>query len=135
MLLVWSLDHGLQLVNVHIEMPKNVNKVFVGQLSNLWGGGSGPLRFSGYIGLLMVNPGRPPLPLNMFYFRPLNYLEYVKDSNQNAHVWIFKAVIKANGETKDAKIVILFSFTFKDIVSNWCNNYMGNYPYYIFTKL
>jgi hypothetical protein len=74
----------------------------------------------------MVIPDRPPLPLNMFYFRPLNYLEYVKDSNRNAHVRIFKVAIRANGETTDAKIVILFSFTFKDIVSHWCNNYMGD---------
>jgi hypothetical protein len=83
----------------------------------------------------MVNPSRPPLPLNMPYCRPFNYLEYVKDSDRNAHVRIFKAAIRANGETKDAKIVILFSFTFKDIMFNWCNNYMGDYPHYIFTKL
>jgi hypothetical protein len=32
---------------------------------------------------------------------PLNYLEYVNDSNPDAHVKVFKATIKANGETKD----------------------------------
>jgi hypothetical protein len=42
----------------------------------------------------------------------------VKDSNLNAHVRIFKIAIKTNGETKDLEIVNLFSFTFKDIMSN-----------------
>jgi hypothetical protein len=58
----------------------------------------------------------------------INYLGYVKDSNPNVHVIVFKAAIRANGETKDEKIVNLFSFTLKDIMFNWCNNYMGDYP-------
>jgi hypothetical protein len=44
-------------------------------------------------------------------------------------------LIKANSETDDAKNVHLFNFTFRDIVSDWCNNYMGDYPYYTFAKL
>ncbi len=52
----------------------------------------------------------------------------MKDSNLDAHVIVLKANIKANGEIKDAKIVNLFNFTLKDIVFNWCNNYMGDYP-------
>jgi hypothetical protein len=48
---------------------------------------------------------------------------------------IFKATIKANSETNDAKIVNLFSFTLRDIMSNWCNNYMGDYLDYIFAEL
>ncbi len=47
----------------------------------------------------MVNLGRPPLPPNMFYHWPFNYLEYVKDSNLDVHVIIFKVVIGANDET------------------------------------
>jgi hypothetical protein len=42
----------------------------------------------------------------------------VKDFDPNAHVRVFKAAIRANGETKDAKIANLFGFTFKDIVFN-----------------
>jgi hypothetical protein len=42
----------------------------------------------------------------------------VKEFNPNVHVIVFKANIKANGERKDAKIVNLFSFTLKDIVSD-----------------
>jgi hypothetical protein len=33
----------------------------------------------------MVNPGRPPLPPNRLYHQPLNYHEYVKDYDPNAH--------------------------------------------------
>jgi hypothetical protein len=82
-----------------------------------------------------MNPRKPPLPPNKPYHRPLNYLEYVKNSNPNAHIKVFKTTIKANGETKDVKIVNMFSFTFKDIMSNLCNNYMGDYVDYIFAEL
>jgi hypothetical protein len=66
----------------------------------------------------MVNPGRPPLPPNKPYHQPLNYLQYVKDFDPNAHVRVFKVAIRSNGETKDAKIVNMFNFTFRDIVSD-----------------
>jgi hypothetical protein len=83
----------------------------------------------------MVNPSRPPLSPNKPYHRPFNYLEYVRNFNPNANVKVFKVAIKANNETNDAKIVNLFNFTLKDIVSNWCNNYMGYYPNCTFAKL
>jgi hypothetical protein len=38
-------------------------------------------------------------------------------------------------ETNDAKIVNLFNFTLRDIVSTWCNNYFGDYPECTFAKL
>jgi hypothetical protein len=66
----------------------------------------------------MVNLGKPPLPPNRPYRQPLNYHEYVKDSDPNAHVRIFKIVIRANNEIDDVEIVNIFSFTLKDIVSN-----------------
>ncbi len=59
----------------------------------------------------------------------------MKDSNPNAHAIVLKVTIKTNGETKDAEIVNLFSFTLRDIVSDWCNNYMGDYPNCTFAKL
>ncbi len=68
----------------------------------------------------MMNPSIPPLPPNRPYHRPLNYLEYAKDFDPNAHVRVFKAIIRANGETKDVEIVNLFNFTLKDIVSDSC---------------
>jgi hypothetical protein len=76
----------------------------------------------------MVHPVRPPLPLNKPYCRPFNYLEYVKDSDSNVHVRVFEAAIRTNSETNDAKIVNLFNFSLRDIVSTWCNNYLGDYP-------
>jgi hypothetical protein len=83
----------------------------------------------------MVNLGRPPLPPNRPYHWPLNYPKYVKGSDLDVHVKVFKVTIRANSETNDAKIINLFSFTFKDIVSNWCNNYMGDYLDYTFIEL
>jgi hypothetical protein len=52
----------------------------------------------------------------------------VKDFDLNAHVKFFKATVRVNGEIEDANIVNLFSFTFKDIMFDWCNNYMGDSP-------
>jgi hypothetical protein len=83
----------------------------------------------------MVNPSRPPLSPNKPYHQPFNYLKYVRNFNPNVNVKVFKVAIKANNETNDAKIVNIFSFTLKHIVSNWCNNYMGYYPNCIFAKL
>ncbi len=83
----------------------------------------------------IMNSSKPSLPPNRPYRRPFNYLEYVKDSNPDAHVRVFKATIRSNGETNDAKIDNLFSFTFKDVVFDWYNNYMGDYLDYTFVKL
>ncbi len=59
----------------------------------------------------MVNPSKPSLPPNKPYRQPLNYHEYVKDSNPDAHVKIFKAAIRANNEIDDEKIINLLYFT------------------------
>jgi hypothetical protein len=88
-------SRGTKSVNVHTEMLREVNKIFDNLPSNLGGGGLsplGPLGPSRYFGLSMVNPSKPPLPPNMLYRRPLNYLEYAKDSNLNAHARVFKVV-------------------------------------------
>ncbi len=82
-----------------------------------------------------MNPNMPPLPPNRPYCWPLNYPKYVKDSDLNVHVRMFKVTIRENSETYDVEIVNLFGFTLRDIVFNWCNNYMGEYPNYTFTKL
>jgi hypothetical protein len=42
--------------------------------------------------------------------RPLNYLEYKKDSNTNVHIEVFKSTIKANGEMINEEITNLFDF-------------------------
>ncbi len=59
----------------------------------------------------------------------------MKDFDPNAHVRILKVPIRTNGEIEDAKFVNMFSFTLGDIMSNSCNNYMGDYPNCIFVKL
>jgi hypothetical protein len=98
-----------------------VYKVFVGQPSYQGGGNSYPPKPLGppcYFRLPMVHPGTPPLPPNRLYHWPFNYLEYVKDSNLDVHVRIFKAAIRTNSKTNDVEIVNLFSFTISDIVFN-----------------
>jgi len=75
--------------------------------------------------LPVVNQGIPPLPPNKPYCQPLKYTKYVKDFDPNVHVRVFKIVISVNGETKDAKIVNLFSFTLKNTLYDWCKNHMG----------
>ncbi len=53
----------------------------------------------------MMNPNKPPLSPNKPYCGSLNYLKYVNKIYPNAHVRIFKATIKVNGETKDVEII------------------------------
>jgi hypothetical protein len=65
----------------------------------------------------MVNLNRPPLPPNRPYRQPLNYPKYVKDSDLDIHVKIFKVTIRTNSETNDAKILIC-SILPSNIVSN-----------------
>jgi hypothetical protein len=83
---------GTKLVSVHVEMPKELNKVFITQPSESRGGSLNPPRPPrppGCFGLPMVNSGKPPLPLNMPYHRSFNYLEYVKGFDPNVHVRVF----------------------------------------------
>ncbi len=55
---------------MHTDIPKKVDKIFVGQPSSLGGGPSrpprplGPLRPSTYFGLPMVNQSKSSLPPN-----------------------------------------------------------------------
>jgi hypothetical protein len=83
----------------------------------------------------MVNPWKPTLPRSRPYRQPLNYFAYVKDFDLDVHVNVFYANIKENGEIEDAKNVNMFSFTLRNIIYGWCNNYMGDYPICIFVKL
>jgi hypothetical protein len=56
------------------------------------------------------------------YFRPfgkpLNYLEYKKYSDPNAHVRVFKAIIKAYNEMLDEEITNLLNLTLRDNALN-----------------
>jgi hypothetical protein len=97
---------GTDLVNMHTKMLRKVDMIFVGQPLNPRGGGRsrplGPLglqRLLRYFGLLMVNLGKPPLPPNVPYCQPFNYLECVKDFDPDVHVRVLKVIIKTKGET------------------------------------
>jgi len=50
------------------------------------------------------------IPYSKPFRRPLNYPKYNKDSNLDAHVQVFKATIKSNGENIDEEIANLFNF-------------------------
>jgi hypothetical protein len=52
----------------------------------------------------------------------LQYLTYVTNTNINAHIKVFKKVIKINGEMVEANIVNLFGFTLRDSISEWGEN-------------
>jgi len=56
-----QIPRGIDLVSMHIEMPKEVDKIFVGQPLDPGGGGSRPLGPLRYFGLPTVNPSKPPL--------------------------------------------------------------------------
>jgi hypothetical protein len=47
------------------------------------------------------------------------YGSYVKDTNLNGHVQMFKTKIWANGETEDEDIVNMFIFALHNIISLW----------------
>jgi hypothetical protein len=96
---------GKELVRVH-EKTRKVNKIFASQPSNPKEGGSDPPGPPRYFGLPMVNLDMPPLTPNRPYRQPLNYLQYVKDFDPNAHVKIFKAAIKQMVKQRMQKLLI-----------------------------
>ncbi len=54
----------------------------------------------------------------------LQYPTYVKDTNPDAHIRVFKKAIKANGETMEVDIINLFRFTLRDSIFEWGENYV-----------
>jgi hypothetical protein len=48
---------------------------------------------------------------------------------------VFKKAIKANGETMEINIINMFSFTFRDNICEWVENFIISYPNYTFEKL
>jgi hypothetical protein len=49
---------------------------------------------------------QPIIPYSRPFKRPLNYLEYKKVSNLDAHVRVFKASVKVNDKMVDEEITI-----------------------------
>jgi hypothetical protein len=52
-------------------------------------------------------------PILVFSRVLLNYLEYKKNSNLDAHVGVFKTIIKVNDEPINEEITKIFNFTLK----------------------
>jgi len=75
------------------------------------------------------------IPYPRPYRRPFNYPENKKYFDLDAHIWVFKANIKANNEIVNEEIMNLFNFTLKDNASNLCNNYMQDHPNCKFIEL
>ncbi len=123
-------------MSLHEDISRKVNIIFVNHPIDPRGGGSNPPRPPRpprYFGLLMVNPSWPPLPPNGPYRQPLNYHEYVKDSDLDAHVKVL--LLKLIMKWMMQKLLICLVLPLKNIMSNWCNNYMGDYLDCTFAKL
>ncbi len=65
----------------------------------------------------------------------MNYLEYKKYFNSDAHVRVFKVAIKANDEMINEEIANLFNFILKNNPCDLCNNYVQDNPNYKFANL
>jgi hypothetical protein len=63
------------------------------------------------------------------------YLDFKKDVDLDAHVRLFNSIVKANVKTFEEYIINAFSYTLRDTTSNWCHNYMSEFPNYIFSEL
>ncbi len=68
-------------------------------------------------------------------YMKLQYPTYVKDTNLDAHIKMFKKAIKTNGETMEANIINLFRFIFKNNIFEWGENYVQSHPNYSFWKV
>jgi hypothetical protein len=50
-------------------------------------------------------------PTNKLPYRKLQYPTYVKDTNRDAHIKVFKKAIQTNGEIMEVDIINMFGFT------------------------
>jgi len=55
----------------------------------------------------MVHPSMPPLPPNRPCHWPLNYPKYVKDSDVDVHVRVFKVAIKVMKQMMQKLLIFL----------------------------
>jgi len=74
-------------------------------------------------------------PTTKLPYKKLQYPTYVKDTNSNVYIKVFKKPIKANGETMEANIINLFGFTLEDSIFEWGENYFQNHPNCTFEEL
>jgi hypothetical protein len=67
--------------------------------------------------------------------KSLPYLIYNVGTKPDAHVWVFRKAIQANGERNDLNIFNLFCFTLKDVILEWGEIFIQSHPNYTFVKL
>jgi hypothetical protein len=76
-----------------------------------------------------------PKPITKLPYRKLQYPTYVKDTNLDVHIKVFKKAIKANGETMEVNIINLLGFTLQNNIIEWGENFIQNHPNYTFKEL
>ncbi len=74
-------------------------------------------------------------PTNKLQHLNFQYPTYMKDTNFNAHIKVFKKAIRANREIMEPNIIDLFGFTLKDSILEWGKNFIQNHPNYTFKEL
>ncbi len=74
-------------------------------------------------------------PTTKLPYRKLQYLTYVKDTDSDVHIEMFKKTIKANGETMEVDIINLLGFTLRDSISKWGENFVQDHPNCTFEEL
>jgi hypothetical protein len=63
------------------------------------------------------------------------YPNFKKNVNPDVHVKVFNFAMKVNAKTFKEYIINAFSYTLRDITSNWCHNYMSKFLDYTFSEL
>jgi hypothetical protein len=74
-------------------------------------------------------------PTTKLPYWKLQYPTYVKNTNPNVHIRIFKKAIKTNGEIMEANIINLFSFTLWDNILEWGENFVQDHLNYTYDEL
>jgi len=52
------------------------------------------------------------------------YPDFKKDVDLDVHVKVFNSIVKVNVKTSEKFIINVFSYTLRDITSDWCHNNM-----------
>jgi hypothetical protein len=64
----------------------------------------------------------------------LNYPKYIKNSNLDTHVHVFKQAIKVNGVTQEGTKIMYFQWTLWDTPLTRGDNFVNNHLDYTFDK-
>jgi hypothetical protein len=74
-------------------------------------------------------------PTSKLPYQKLQYLTYVKDINFNVHIRVFKQAIKANEKIMEPNIFNMFSFTLRNNILEWGENFVQDHPNCTFEEL